>query len=147
MNIAKFGLAAAAFATSAFVLAAPAAARDMPRHGGETLLERICAAPKEVKDDFSDKLAKRLALNNSQAAALKDLKAVHDKARADGNAAICASKPDLSTFGGRLAFHEKSLEAHLATVKATRAKLEAFWNSLDDKQKKGFARTGRKLGD
>lgn len=147
MRIVKSGLAAAAFITSAILVAAPASARDMARHGGETMLERICAAAKEPRDDFSDKLAKRLKLNDSQTAALKDLKSVHDKSRAEGNAAICAAKPDLSSFAGRLAFHEKSLEAHLATVKVTRPKLEAFWNSLDDAQKKGFARTGRRLGD
>ena len=145
MNIANSASRVAAFATSAFVLAAPPPRLDMPRHGGETLLERICAAPKEGR-------FLRQARQASCAERFAGRRAEGSESRARQGArrrqwAICASKPDLSTFGGRLAFHEKSLEAHLATVKATRAKLEAFWNSLDDKQKKGFARTGRKLGD
>ena len=137
----------AAFVVSAAFAISPATARDMPRHGGEAMIERLCAnAAAPVSDDFGEKIGKRLDLSDAQKAALKDLREIHAKARADAKAALCAMKPDLSTFTGRLAFHEKNLEGHLATVKATRPKLEAFYNSLDEKQKKGFLREGTRLG-
>ena len=48
---------------------------------------------------------------------------------------MCAPKPDLSTFAGRLDWRGKRLEAQLASFKAERPKLEAFYASLDEKQK------------
>jgi hypothetical protein len=141
------GACSAAFAVLVAFAASPAAARDMSRHGGEAMVEKICAAPAAPStDDFGDRIAKRLNLSDAQKAALKDVREVHAKARVDARTAMCTPKPDLSTFGGRLAFHEKVLEAHLSTVKATRPKLDAFYNSLDEKQKKGFLREGTRLG-
>ena len=145
-NLKFWGTGVAAAIVMLAVAPAPASARNMNRHGGEAMAERMCAAPREMKDDFADRLATRLKLSDAQKAALKDLRDVHQKAGVDANTAACATKPDLSTFSGRLAFHEKVLEAHLATVKATRPKLDAFYNSLDDAQKKGFTKVGTRLG-
>ena len=144
-NLRFFGLASAVLATVAFTQA-PASARDMPKHGGEEMVEHMCAAKGATPDDFPDRVSKRLNLSDAQKAALTDLRDTHHKARTDAAAALCSPKPDLSTFSGRLAFHEKILESHLATMKATRPKLEAFYNGLDDKQKKAFAKEAARLG-
>jgi hypothetical protein len=52
-------------------------------------------------------------------------------------------KPDLSTTPGRMAFAEKMAEVKLAGLKAVEPKLQAFYDSLDEKQKKAFDTGGR----
>ena len=44
-----------------------------------------------------------------------------------------------------MAFAEKTAEAKVASLKAVEPKLQAFYNSLDEKQKKAFD-TGRRVG-
>jgi len=44
-----------------------------------------------------------------------------------------------------VAFAEKTAEAKVASLKAVEPKLQAFYNSLDEKQKKAFD-TGRRVG-
>ena len=56
---------------------------------------------------------------------------------------LCADKPDLSTTPGRMAFAEKMAETRLAGLKAVEPKLQAFYDSLDAKQKKAFDTGGR----
>jgi hypothetical protein len=56
---------------------------------------------------------------------------------------LCADQPDLSTTPGRMAFAEKMAEAKLAGLKAVEPKLQAFYDSLDEKQKKAFDTGGR----
>ncbi len=51
---------------------------------------------------------------------------------------LCATKPDLSTFEGRLGFHQSFLEDRLEAVKAENPKLIAFYKSLDAEQKAKF---------
>ena len=91
----------------------------------------------------TDRLAKRLNLTDPQKAALKDLADASMSANASTKASLCADKPDLSTTPGRMAFAEKTAEMRLASLKAVNPKLQAFYDSLDEKQKKAFDTGGR----
>jgi 2-oxo-4-hydroxy-4-carboxy--5-ureidoimidazoline (OHCU) decarboxylase len=66
-------------------------------------------------------------------------------ASADASAkkSLCADKPDLSTMPGRMAFAEKVAEIRLAGLKAIEPKLQAFYDTLDARQKRAFD-TGRR---
>ena len=74
-------------------------------------------------------------------ALLKGWQDARQKAREEARAALCSPKPDLSTFMGRLDWRGKRLETQLATYKAERPKLEAFYASLDDRQKAAWDET------
>jgi hypothetical protein len=91
----------------------------------------------------TDRVARRLNLTDPQKAALKDLIDASASANASAKASLCADKPDLSTTPGRMAFSEKTAETKLASLKAVEPKLQAFYDSLDDKQKKAFDTGGR----
>lgn len=93
----------------------------------------------------TDRVAKRLNLTDPQKAALKDLADASASANTAAKTSICADKPDLSTTPGRMAFAEKIAETRLAGLKAVNPKLQAFYDSLDEKQKKAFD-TGRRVG-
>jgi hypothetical protein len=95
---------------------------------------------------MADRLAERLALSDAQKGLFKDLQDARQKARVDLRTSLCTPKPDFSTFAGHLNFHEKFLEGQLAAVKAVRPKLDAFYNSLDDKQKATFAEAREQWG-
>jgi hypothetical protein len=64
-------------------------------------------------------------------------------ANASAKASLCAAKPDLSTTPRRMAFAEKTAEIKVASLKAVEPKLQAFYDSLDEKQKKAFDTGGR----
>jgi hypothetical protein len=64
-------------------------------------------------------------------------------AEASARASLCADKMDLSTTPGRMAFAQKMAETKLAGLKAVEPKLQAFYDSLDAKQKKAFDTGGR----
>ena len=91
----------------------------------------------------TDHLARRLNLTDPQKAALKDLTDASASADASAKKSLCADKPDLSTTPGRMAFAEKMAETRLAGLKAVEPKLQAFYDSLDAKQKKAFDTGGR----
>jgi LTXXQ motif family protein len=91
----------------------------------------------------TDRLASRLKLTDPQKAALKDLTAASASADASAKKSLCADKPDLSTTPGRMAFAERMAEIRLAGLKAIEPKLQAFYDSLDTKQKKAFDTGGR----
>jgi LTXXQ motif family protein len=91
----------------------------------------------------TDRLAKRLNLSDPQKAALKDLTDASASADTSAKKSLCADKPDLSTTPGRMAFAEKMAESRLAGLKAVEPKLQAFYESLDTKQKKAFDTGGR----
>jgi hypothetical protein len=115
--------------------AAPAAA-PAPRGIGPRMVERMCGAPvKPPSGRYAERLAERLTLTDAQKATLKTWQDTRQKAREDARAVMCSPKPDLSTFAGRLDWRGKRLETQLATFKAERPKMEAFYASLDDKQK------------
>ncbi len=93
--------------------------------------------------DDSDRLAKRLNLTDAQKATLKDFVDASAASYASAKTAMCGAKPDLSTAPGRLAFSESMMQAQLDGMKAVEPKLQAFYSSLDDKQKKAFDNGGR----
>ena len=91
----------------------------------------------------TDRLARRLNLTDAQKAALKDLTDASGSAEAAAKTSLCADKPDLSTAPGRMAFAEKMADSRLAGLKAVKPELQAFYDSLDAKQKKAFDTGGR----
>ena len=91
----------------------------------------------------TDGLARRLKLTDPQKAALKNLTDASASADASAKKSLCADKTDLSTTPGRMAFAEKMTETRLAGLKAVEPKLQAFYDSLDAKQKKAFDTGGR----
>ena len=106
------------------------------------LTKSICSGgPTPVAN--TDGLARRLKLTDPQKAALKDLTDASASADASAKKSLCADKPDLSTTPGRMAFAAKMAETRLAGLKAVEPKLQAFYDSLDAKQKKAFDTGGR----
>ena len=118
-----------------------------PAHAQGTWLEtrmiRAICSSKATPADKTDRLAKRLNLTDPQKEALRDLTDASASAVASTKAALCADKPDLSTTPGRMAFAEKMAETRLAGLKVVEPKLQAFYDSLDAKQKKAFDTGGR----
>jgi len=105
------------------------------------LIGAVCS--KETSAANTDRLAKRLNLTDPQKAALKDLAEASAAADTTAKTSLCADKPNLSTTPGRMAFAERMAEAKLAGLKAVEPKLQAFYDSLDEKQKKAFDTGGR----
>jgi len=126
------GLAAATAATPASAQNAWLASK---------MMEGMCA--KGSPSDSLDRLAKRLALTDAQKATLKDFEDALNASAASTKTAVCNDKPDLTTAPGRLAFTEKVTQAQLDAMKAIDPKLQAFYASLDDKQKHAFDTGGR----
>ena len=109
----------------------------------ETRMVGAICNSKSTPPDNSDRLAKQLNLTDPQKAALKDLSDASASAASSAKTSLCADKPDLSTTPGRMAFAEKMAETRLAGLKAIEPKLQAFYDSLDAKQKKAFDTGGR----
>jgi hypothetical protein len=108
---------------------------------GQGEFERVCAphpdrAAHQAK--FAEFLAERLKLNEAQKTSFKDFQDARAKAVETATTRLCATKPDLSSFEGRLNFHQAFLEDRLEAVKAENPKLIAFYKSLDDGQKSKF---------
>lgn len=112
-------------------------AAPAPQSRGARTVERMCAAPAKGRawSRYAERLSQRLALDDRQKALLKDWQEVRLAARDQSRATLCSPKPDLTTFGGRLDWRQKRLESQLAQLKATRPKLEAFYNALSDQQR------------
>ena len=106
------------------------------------MIGAMCSS-KAAPADASDRLAKRLQLTDAQKAALKELTDASAAAAASAKTDLCAAKPDLSTAPARMAFSQKMMESRLASLKATQPKLQAFYDSLDAKQKTTFDTGGR----
>jgi Spy/CpxP family protein refolding chaperone len=106
------------------------------------MIEGMCA-DKSAPSENLDRLTKRLNLTDAQKAALKDLEDASAASAAAAKTALCDAKPDLATATGRLAFTEKVTQAQLDGMKAIEPKLQAFYASLDDKQKHAFDTGGR----
>jgi hypothetical protein len=122
--------------TSLVLLPGPAQARSnfmSDQH------ERYCSDQRKPLN--IDKVTKEMALTDVQKVAFKDYEDTRLKAEADMRATICASKPDFSTFRGRLEAQQLFLEAHLAALKSQIPKLITFYDSLDPKQKAMFDET------
>jgi Spy/CpxP family protein refolding chaperone len=106
------------------------------------MTEGMCAA-KAAPGGSVDRLAKRLNLTDAQTVTLKDLKDAAAASAASTRKALCDVKPDLTTAPSRLAFSEKVTQAQLDGMKAIEPKLQAFYASLDDKQKHAVDAGGR----
>jgi hypothetical protein len=132
-------LAALALAGLAMV---PAPASAQNAWLASKMIEGMCNG-KATPGDDSDRLAKRLNLTDAQKAALKDFVDASAASFASTKTAVCETKPDLATAPGRLAFNEKMMQAQLDGLKAIEPKLQAFYDSLDDKQKHAFDTGGR----
>jgi LTXXQ motif family protein len=118
-----------------------------PAHAQGTSLETrlvtaICSSKTKPVAN-TDRLAKRLKLTDSQKAMLKDLTDTSASAAASATKSLCADKIDLSTAPSRHALIEKMTEARLASLKEVEPKLQAFYDSLDAKQKNAFDTGGR----
>jgi Spy/CpxP family protein refolding chaperone len=116
----------------------PALAAKDGDHG--TVYDRICATPTEHvhHHKLAERLAKHLNLTDTQKAAYKEFVDARTKAVDDQKTALCATKPDLTTFESRITFHQNMLEARLAALKEENPKLLAFYKSLDAGQKEKF---------
>lgn len=143
MRVLKISALLLAASLAALALA-PARADPDEKKGMEARIERMCSRLGN-SDKFTEMQAKRAArigealkLTDAQKAAFKELEAARAMARADQKAALCDSKPDLSTFAKKLAFREAQMQRRLDAFKATTPKLVAFYNSLDDGQKQKF---------
>ena len=115
-----------------------AQAADSGHHS--ELFQRLCA--KENNEarhhKIGEQLAARLKLTSTQQAAYDDFQQTRMKSIDDTKSKLCAKEPDLSSFEDRLNFRQSFLEARLDAMKAENPKLIAFYNSLDDKQKRKF---------
>ena len=141
LNVSVLIVASAAFAATL----GPAAAQDAPRRAP---FERLCAERNGPSHhpEMAGRIAEYLDLNDAQKAAFKEFHEARRKSLEDSKAALCASKPDLSSFEARLVFGQAFLEARLAALKAENPKLIAFYNSLDAKQKEKFDRFRERRG-
>ena len=104
------------------------------------MIRAMCSS-KATPADNTDRLARRLNLTDPQKEALKDLTEASASALASTKTVL--DKPDLSTTPGRMEFAKKMAETNLAGLKAVEPKLQAFYDSLDAKQKKAFDTGGR----
>ncbi len=122
------------------VLAVPLANAQTAGAGNAQPFDRLCSAQDDYGKHakFVEWLVKTLELTDAQKAIFKDFQDAREKSLADSKAKLCANRPDLSTFEARLNFGQTFLEARLEALKAENPKLIAFYNSLDDKQKKTF---------
>jgi hypothetical protein len=109
----------------------------------ETSMIRAICSSKATPAANTDRLAKRLNLTDPQKAALKDLTDASTSADASAKTTLCGDKLDFSTTPGRMEFAEKMAEIRLAGLKAVEPKLQAFYDSLDAKQKRAFDTGGR----
>ena len=123
----------------------PAAIAQGPRHAP---FERLCAerGGPSHHPEMADRLADYLNLTDAQKAAFKEFHEARKKSIEDSKAALCANKPDLSSFEARLMFGQSFLQARLAALKAENPKLIAFYNSLDAHQKEKFDRFRERRG-
>jgi len=117
-----------------------------PAHGQSTPLERstvraICS--RQATPAAGARLARRLNLTESQKSALRDLTDAFASADASAKKALCTNKPDLSTTPGRMAFAARMAEIRLAGLQAIEPKLQAFYDTLDARQKRAFDTGGR----
>jgi LTXXQ motif family protein len=131
----------AAFGLAGLATAAPPAQAPSAWLASK-VFEGMCSS-KAAPGDDSDRLAKRLNLTDAQKAALKDFIDASLASFTSTKTAVCETKPDLATAPGRLAFNEQMMQAQLDGLKAIEPKLQAFYDTLDDKQKHAFDTGGR----
>jgi len=139
-----------AFALTAGAPAQSQTAQPSPASGrGARMVERLCGAmkPAQAWGRYAERLTDRLNLDQKQKDLLRAWQEARIKAREEARTAQCSPKPDLSTFKGRLDWRQKRLEARLASFKATRAPLEAFYAGLTDQQKTSWDEYRERRGE
>jgi LTXXQ motif family protein len=112
-------------------------------------LDEMCSARSghhgmmgEEMQGRAEHMATMLELNPSQIAALKDIEDARMHGANEFRATICAHKPDLATFTGRLNFRVAMMQHRLDAFKDEAGRLSSFYNSLDAKQKAAFEEMG-----
>lgn len=110
--------------------------------GGGRGLERFCAVDLGwVTQRMADGVTMRLNLTDAQKPALADLRAT--ALRVGGEAKkLCANRPDLTTVPGRLAAAQQGLALANGALGELKPKIEAFYATLNDEQKKTFDQMG-----
>jgi 2-oxo-4-hydroxy-4-carboxy--5-ureidoimidazoline (OHCU) decarboxylase len=126
-------LASLAFATTPARAQSAWLERDM--------VSAVCS--REAAPAAGERLAGRLNLTDVQKSALKDMTDAFASANASAKKSLCSDKPDLSTMPGQMAFAERMAEIRLAGLKAIEPKLQAFYDTLDARQKRAFNTGGR----
>jgi len=116
-------------------------ARAQSRWLERDMVTVVCS--REAAPVAGERLASRLNLTDAQKSALKDMTDAFASANASAKKSLCSDKPDLSTMPGRAAFAEKMAEIRLAGLKAIEPKLQAFYDTLDARQKRAFNTGGR----
>lgn len=106
---------------------------------GDAMLGRLCnpTTPPFPADKVAERLTELLKLTDAQKPALKDLEDSVAKAINDTKS-LCQEKPDMASLPGRAAFAAKRMSVMAAAITSVQPKLEAFYNTLDDKQKAEF---------
>lgn len=134
-KIVVFALYCGALSLSPAAFAAPAGDGES---GGR--IERFCAKNPDParREHHLARLAERLHLTDAQKDLFKAVQDARATARKTAVDAICANKPDLLSFEGKLAFRQRLLEARLDGMKGSAPKLIAFYNALDNGQKALF---------
>jgi len=111
-------------------------------HGARhsALFERLCSQQNNETRHrkIGERLTAQLKLTAAQQAAYNDFRDARLKSVDSAKSKLCAKEPDLSSFEDRLNFSQGFMEARLEAMKAENPKLIAFYNTLDDKQKRKF---------
>ena len=129
------------FLASLALAPTPARAQSTALEG--SMVSAFCS--REAAPAAGERLARRLNLTDSQKSALREMTDAFASADASAKKSLCADKPDLSTMPGRMTFAEKVAEIRLAGLKAIEPRLQAFYDTLDARQKRAFD-TGRRNG-
>jgi len=116
-------------------------ARAQSRWLERDMVTVVCS--REAAPAAGEHLASRLNLTDAQKSALNDMTGACASANASAKKSLCSDKPDLSTMPGQAAFAEKMAEIRLAGLKAIEPKLQAFYDTLDARQKRAFNTGGR----
>ena len=105
-------------------------------------IERFCAADVGyVTQKMADGLSARLNLTDAQKPALNDLRATAVQVAGEAKK-LCATTPDMSTVPGRLAVAQQRLSMANAAMTTLKPKIEAFYATLDEAQKKTVDQMG-----
>lgn len=112
----------------------------MGRMGGG--FERFCAMDAGfVTQKMADGLTLRLNLTDPQKASLADLRQTALGVATEAKK-LCVDKPDMTTTPGRLAAMQTRLTMAGTAMTTLKPKIEAFYATLDDAQKKQFDQMG-----
>jgi LTXXQ motif family protein len=106
-----------------------------------SMVRAVCS--RQATPAAGERLARRLNLTAAQKSALKELTDAFASADAAAKKSLCTDKPDLSTTPGRMAFAARMAEIRLAGLKAIEPKLQAFYDTLNARQKRAFDTGGR----